>query len=66
MRAVKVVAAVSAAVLAGSACGGTLEDDYRRGKLPSRRTPATQDNDEVSGRPGANMVKVVSRGVIPG
>ena len=53
--AVAVALAMSGAVLAAGACGGTLEDDYRRGRVPpSEPTDDTSDQDEDRAAPTAH------------
>jgi hypothetical protein len=41
--ALKVGAVMGAVVLATAACGGTLEDKYRRGQLPGHPVPTTRN-----------------------
>lgn len=53
--AVTVALAVGGAMLLGSACGGTLEDDYRRGRLrPSGPSEDTEEQDPDSAAPDAH------------
>lgn len=53
----KAVALVALAALGASGCGGTLEDDYRRGRIKPSESPgppeAPASDDGGSAAPGA-------------
>jgi hypothetical protein len=63
MRISLAAAVLGAAALAGG-CGGTLEDEYRKGEVPGQTPtsiPATTDPGGALSRPGAGatMAKVM-------